>query len=113
MPPQQIAVANAAAAPAPPPKLIPASAVQYLDPPRLVYPRLSRRNGESGRVLVRVYIDADGLPAQVQVSQSSGHVRLDDAALDGVRNARFKPYTEHGHPTAGWAAIWLEFELEK
>ena len=97
----------------PAPKLIPASAVQYLDPPQLVYPRLSRRNGESGRVGVRVYIDAGGLPAMVQISQSSGHVRLDDAAVDAVRQARFKPYTEHGQPTAGWAAISLEFELEK
>ena len=47
-----------------PPKTLPASAVQYLEPPVLEYPRASRRAGESGRVLVRVYIDEAGAPRQ-------------------------------------------------
>ena len=33
--------------------------------------------------------------------------------LDGVRRARFKPPTENGQPTAGWARIPIPFELEK
>jgi protein TonB len=106
------------APPAPPaapaaPKIIPASAVQYLEPPVLEYPRLSRRNNESGRVIVRVYIDTAGLPRTVQLSSSSGHARLDEAAIAAVQKARFKPYTENGQPTAGWALIPLNFELEK
>jgi len=86
--------------------------VQYLEPPVLEYPRASRRAGESGRVLVRVYIDEAGLPRTVLVGQSSGHARLDAAALDAVRQARFKPYTENARPTAGWALIPLIFDLE-
>jgi protein TonB len=97
----------------PPPKEIPASAVQYLAPPVLEYPRLSLRRGESGRVLVRVYIDTAGLPRTVQVSTSSGFARLDDAAVAAVRKARFKPYTENGQAIAGWALIPLKFELER
>lgn len=100
-------------APPPPPKIIPASAVQYLEPPVPEYPRASRRAGESGRVTVRVYIDEAGLPRQLQVSRSSGFPRLDEAALAAVRAARFKPYTEDGRPTAGWASIPLAFDLEK
>ena len=100
-------------APAPAPKTIPASAVQYLEPPLLEYPRLSRRARESGRVMVRVYIDEAGLPRTVQLSQSSGHARLDDAAVAAVQKARFKPYTEDGRPTPGWAFIPLDFDLEK
>ena len=79
----------------------------------LDYPRLSRRNGEAGRVMVRVYIDTAGLPRNVQVSASSGHARLDDAAIAAVQKARFRPYTQNGQPTAGWAAIPINFELEK
>jgi protein TonB len=86
--------------------------VQYLQPPVLAYPRLSLRNRESGRVMVHVYIDVTGVPHEVQVSASSGHVRLDEAAVQAVRKARFKPYTEGGVPTAGWAFIPLNFELE-
>ena len=79
----------------------------------LDYPRLSRRNGEAGRVMVRVYIDTAGLPRNAQVSATSGHARLDDAAVAAVQKARFRPYTENGQPTAGWASIPINFELEK
>ena len=52
-------------------------------------------------------------PRTVQVSRSSGFTRLDDAALSAVQKARFKPYTENGQPTAGWALVPLDFTLEK
>jgi len=100
-------------APPPAPKIIPASLVQYLEPPAPEYPRLSRRNAESGRVVVRVFIDTAGMPNSVQVSSSSGFMRLDDAALAAVQKARFKPYTENGQPTAGWTYVPINFELEK
>lgn len=46
-------------------------------------------------MLVQLLIDEAGRPRQVRVAQSSGHVRLDDAALAAVRAARFKPCTEN------------------
>ena len=98
----------------PPPKIIPASAVQYIEPPAVDYPRLSKRNGEAGLVIVRAFVDVSGgAPRQVQINQSSGHVRLDEAAAAAVKLARFKPYTENGQPVAGWALIPIHFELEK
>lgn len=102
------------AQPTPPasPKILPGSAVQYLEPPVLAYPRASRRAGESGRVMVRVLVDEAGMPQQVQISQSSGFARLDDAARAAVHKARFKPYLEGGRAMAGWAFIPLIFDLE-
>ncbi|MFM9915835.1 MAG: energy transducer TonB [Rhizobacter sp.] len=110
--------ASAAATPAPTalqplPKNLPAESVQYLVAPAPVYPRLSRRLGETGRVLVRVYIDEAGLPRSFQLNVTSGHGRLDEAALQAVQQARFKPYAENGRPTGGWALIPLTFDLEK
>lgn len=101
-----------AAAPPPAPRLLPPSAVQYLEPPAPEYPRASRLAGEAGRVLVRVFIDEGGRPREVHVAQSSGHARLDDAALAAVRGARFKPATENGQALAGQALIPLTFDLE-
>lgn len=106
------------AAPAPqavpaPPKLIPAASVQYLEPPEPEFPRASRRLGESGRVLLRVFIDEAGLPRQVLVAQSSGFSRLDDAAVAAMKKARFRPYAENGQATAGWAPAPIDFELER
>ncbi len=105
-----VAAPPAPPAPPPPPKMIPASAVQYLEPPVLVYPRLSERNGERGRTMVRVFIDSAGLPQNVQVGASSSFPRLDEAAVSAVRKARFKPYTENGLSASGWAVVPANFE---
>jgi len=115
VPPVAVAVETPPAPPAPPPppKMIPASEVQYLVRPQPEYPRMSRRLGEAGLVVVSVYVDEGGLPRTVRVSQSSGFARLDEAAVLGVQKARFKPYTQNGVPAAGWALIPFPFELEK
>ena len=97
----------------PAPKVIPASAVQYLEPLAPEYPRMSKRLGETGRVVVRVFIDEAGVVRDARVQQASRHVRLDEAALAAVQKARFKPYTENGRPVSGWAFIPIDFELEK
>lgn len=117
-PPEPVVVAVAPPAPpasAPPaqPRELPASAIQYLDPPAPVYPRASRRNGEAGLVVVRVFVGVDGVPRQLQLLRSSGFARLDEAALEGVRQARFKPPTENGRALSGWARIPIPFELEQ
>ncbi len=108
------AVANPAPAAAPPSPqtLIPPSAIRYLEAPAPQYPRASRRLGETGTVVVRVYVDEAGLPRTVQVAQSSGFTQLDDAAVAAVQQARFVPYLENGRATAGWARIPFPFELE-
>lgn len=114
--PAPVAVVEAPAVPAPPPappRMIPASAIQYLVPPAPEYPRLSRRNGEAGTVIVRAFADESGVPHEVQVEKSSGFARLDEAAMVAVRKTRFKPYTENGKPVAGWVRMPFPFELEK
>jgi protein TonB len=115
-PPAPVAIVEAPPAPpapAPPPKMIPASAIQYLVPPEPEYPRLSRRNGDAGTVIVRAFVDEAGVPHQVQTERSSGFARLDEAAMAAVRKTRFKPYTENGKPVAGWVRMPFPFELEK
>lgn len=74
---------------------------------------MSRRLGESGRVLLRVEIDTQGRARQVHVTRSSGSSRLDDSAVAAVRAARFKPYTENGQPYVVWATVPILFEMEK
>ena len=110
--PQPVQVEMAPAAAPPAPKMIPPSAVQYLVEPPLQYPRASRKLKESGRVIVRVFVDEGGLPRVVQVRTTSGFPRLDEAGIAAVEKARFKPYTENGRATAGWALIPLDFDLE-
>ena len=92
---------------------IPPAAIQYRVLPDVVYPSASRRLGETGLVIVAVWVGEDGEPVELQIAQSSGHERLDRAALAGVRRARFQPWRVDGRPRAGWARIPIPFELER
>ena len=112
-----IARASLAAVPTLPdaaaPRLIPNAALHYLVAPVVNYPRQSRRQRETGLVVVRAFIDsAGGAPRTVQLNQSSGFALLDAAALAAVQAARFKPSMDNGRPVEGWALIPIRFELE-
>lgn len=67
---------------------------------------------EQGKVLVRVFVDENGEAKQVELKQSSGYDRLDNAALDAVRRWRFKPGTVNGEPKAMWNNVPINFVLE-
>lgn len=105
-----------AATPAPPvpaaPRTVAITQVEYLAPPVLHYPPASRRAHEEGRVHVAVVVDATGAPQQIALVRSSGHARLDEAALATVRATRFRPYRENGVPMSFRVLMPLVFELE-
>ena len=63
----------------------PSADADYLKNPPPAYPRASRRLGEQGTVIVRVFISTQGLPEKAEVRTSSGFVRLDQAALEAVQ----------------------------
>lgn len=84
----------------------------YLDNPAPRYPRLSRRIGEQGKVLLRVLVTADGLAGEVRLQQSSGHSRLDEAARSAVSQWRFEPARQGDRPIANWVIVPIEFKLE-
>ena len=83
----------------------------YLNNPPPAYPPLSRRLGEQGRVLMRVFVDPNGAPAQVEVRESSGHPRLDDAAAAAVRRWRFVPARRGDEPVGAWVLVPISFNL--
>ncbi|WP_343820192.1 energy transducer TonB [Castellaniella daejeonensis] len=86
--------------------------VDYLGKrPSPVYPRISQRRGEQGRVVLRVLISPLGQVASVSVRTSSGYTRLDEAAVDAMRHARFRPYTENGIAYKALVDIPFDFVL--
>lgn len=107
-----VAVVATESAPGPALRSIPASAIAWLVPPPVEVPRMSRRLRESGTVVLRVYVDESGVPREMQLAESSGYARLDEAALAAMRKARFKPYVVQGQPAAGWALVPLSFEVQ-
>ena len=117
-PPITVAVAPAPPAPAPaappaPPRIeLPSSNADYLNNPRPAYPPLSKRLGEQGKVLVRVFIETNGSASKAEIAQSSGFDRLDQTALDTVRRWRYVPGKRAGVPEAMWFNVPINFVLE-
>jgi len=84
------------APPAPPAVQLPSSNADYLQNPKAVYPAMSKRLGEQGKVIVKVLVGVDGLPKSAEVKKSSGFERLDEAAIAYIMKCRFVPGKVNG-----------------
>lgn len=84
----------------------------YLRNPAPQYPRVSRRRGEQGQVLLRVRVTTAGRPAEVELERSSGYRRLDQAAIDTVRRWRFVPASRAGDAVEADVLVPINFRLE-
>jgi protein TonB len=107
-PPSPPAPAPVAAVPVIPPNFN----ADYLDNPPPVYPPLSRRMGEQGKIVLRVLVNAKGTADKIELRSSSGSNRLDDAALDVVKRWRFVPARQGDQPVAAWVLIPITFSLK-
>ena len=76
------------------------------------YPASSRRMGEQGRVVLLLYVTADGGVQEAKVDQSSGFAKLDKAAVDeALKSWRFLPATRGGVAIPTWHRIAVVFRL--
>ncbi len=103
--------APAAPAAEPAPVVPPRSDAAHLNNPAPVYPVVSRRLREQGRVLMDVYILPDGSVGEIKLKRSSGSARLDQAALDAVRQWRYLPARRGNEPIPYWYVQPLDFTL--
>lgn len=103
---------SAPPAPAAPKIELPSSNAAYLQNPAPAYPAISKRMGEQGKVVLRVFISTDGLPQKIEINQSSGFDRLDRQAQDTVLRWKFVPGKRNGVPEAMWYLVPINFVLE-
>ena len=78
-----------------------------------VYPRIARESGWEGTVFVRVVVQADGTPDSVQVRKSSGHLILDNAAIDAVKRWQFVPAKDGNIAIRSIVEIPINFDLRQ
>lgn len=76
------------------------------------YPPSSRRAGETGTVILEVYVLENGRAGDVRVKTSSGFPKLDEAAVREVKRSwRLVPGTENGKPVPMWGQFAVTFKL--
>jgi len=67
--------------------------------------------GEEGVVVVSVRVSATGKGSNIRVVRSSGHARLDKAAISALARARFSPATRLGRPVESTLVKTFNFVL--
>ena len=112
-PPAPPAPAPAPPAPPPPAKVeLPSSKADYLHNPPPDYPRMSKRLGEQGKVVVKVLIGEDGRAQKVELLTTSGFERLDKSAMEAAMRWRYVPGKRGGVAEAMWYQVPIQFTLE-
>ena len=86
--------------------------VSCTDRPAPSYPRLSERLRERGKAVLRVELDEFGRAAKIEVQTSSGFPRLDEAAVNAVKNWRCTPAKRGGVAVRSVALQPINFTLK-
>ncbi len=76
------------------------------------YPPLLRNTGVGGQVIVWFFISEDGTVLDRRVSESSGHVALDEAALQVADVFRFTPALDRERIVQVWIQLPITFQVQ-
>ncbi|NDE32128.1 MAG: energy transducer TonB, partial [Betaproteobacteria bacterium] len=76
------------------------------------YPRQSRQLNETGTVVLRFVVEANGNLSSVDVEKSSGYRRLDQAARKLLETCKFKPGMVNGKLEKSSATLEVVWKLD-
>ncbi|HEX4964429.1 MAG TPA: energy transducer TonB [Thermoanaerobaculia bacterium] len=76
------------------------------------YSEMARRAGVQGTVIVEAVIDAQGQVTNVRLLRGLP-MGLDQAAVDAIRQWRFKPAQLDGHPVKVYFTLTVNFSLQR
>jgi TonB family protein len=80
-------------------------------PPAIVYPPMARERRVTGKVVVLVLVDEDGNVMETRLQQGiPSKTGVNQAVLDGVRTARFRPATKNGIPVKMWRTLVVDVQ---
>lgn len=75
------------------------------------YPLISRRRGEQGLAIVRVYVDANGNATKTEIVQSTRFSRLDKCALESIKSLKVKSKISNGQKAPSYFDQPIRFHL--
>lgn len=74
------------------------------------YPDSAQLNGETGDVMVDVFVSSSGKPRKFRIHQSSGFADLDNAAAEAVAGWHYVPAIQNGDTTSDWLTVKVHFQ---
>jgi len=77
------------------------------------YPKLARRRGYQGTVVLEVLVDRDGRVGDLRVSKSSEYKILDRAAMASVKGWAFVPGMRGDQKVEMWVRVPIRFQLKQ
>jgi protein TonB len=77
---------------------------------RIVYPDIAKRAGVQGRVYIKAFVDENGDVKKTEVLRGIG-AGCDEAAVEAVKNTKFKPGKQRGKPVKVQVSIPIKFVL--
>ena len=83
----------------------------YLNNPAPEYPKMARRSGQQGRVMLKVLVAENGKPQLVELATSSGYEALDQAAIEAVKLWRFIAAKRNNQPISANVLVPVKFSL--
>ena len=75
------------------------------------FPRSAWEDGISGTTVLKILIDADGTVDSAIVLESSGHERLDSAAVANSSKLLYRPAEQGGEPVPIWGRLPVIYPL--
>ena len=85
----------------------------YRENPPPVYPKLARKRGFEGTVIIQVLVNKQGLVDDLQIDLSSNHAMLDRAAFNSVKKWHFEPGRRGNEKIDMWVKVPVTFTLKK
>jgi periplasmic protein TonB len=81
----------------------------FVSSPRIAYPAAARQQGVSGKVVVLVLVNEEGAVLEVKLQQGlAPRSGVNEAVLDSVRHAKFRPATKNGIPVKMWRTVVVD-----
>jgi protein TonB len=105
-------------APPPPPSGPKVVFIPYDDPPvamspiRPRYPEIAQEAGIEGVVVVQAFIDEKGRVKETLILKGVPNTGLDEAAMEAIRNTRFRPAKQRERAVGVWISIPVNFRLK-
>lgn len=78
---------------------------------KIVYPEIAKRAGVQGRVFVKAFVNEAGDVNRVELIRGIG-AGCDEAAMDAVKQTKFKPGKQRGKPVKVQVTVPVLFKLQ-